>query len=451
MKYFLSLLAILIFSFEIYSQTTTLTNINNSNLILLDTTIGKSIKSGRSAFATKSLIDAGVISILTPTANAMCGDFDTVTVLIKNFGTDTLHSIPVRYQIGSGNIVTTTFTGSLLPDSITTLSFLHLLQTNNQNYTIRVFTSLLNDSDTLNDTIYKYVTVGPALNDVSITEKLLPGPYVSYNQSSTFIKIVIKNCGTLPQTSITLSYQRNNNPPVNAIWTGNLPPGDTVHFTFPNPMILPSSPSFSLCVYTNLSNDVYRHNDTICKSVALCTVFMAGTITGPTNVSYGGTYTYTIPAILNATSYNWVYFPNTGVTIVNNGTSANITFGAGSITYGLLSVNGFNFNSNCSGIPSTLAFPDGVGELETQKFWLGQNIPNPASDVTNIEYFLPSLGEIQFTIMNLYGQKVYSSNKKSQAGKNEIDVNVKDLSAGIYYYTIEFKGNRLVKKMVVSK
>jgi len=92
-----------------------------------------------SAADIRSLQDAGVISILSPTAIAITGDIDTVTVRIKNFGTDTLHTIPVNYQTGSGNIVSTTFTGLLLPDSIATLFFLQLLLTNNQKYTIRAF------------------------------------------------------------------------------------------------------------------------------------------------------------------------------------------------------------------------------------------------------------------------------------------------------------------------
>jgi len=202
----------------------------------------------------------------------MCDAIDTVTVCIKNFGTDTLHNIPVNYQIGSGEIFTHSYLVSLLPDSIANLSFLQLLQTNNQNYTIRAFTSLANDTNKLNDTIFKVVTVGPALNDVEILEKLLPGPYISYNQASTFIKIIIKNCGTLPQSSIPLSYQRNNNSPLNTIWNGNLPPGDIVHFTFPIPMILPWTTSFKLCFYTNLTNDANKNNDTICSSVSFCNV-----------------------------------------------------------------------------------------------------------------------------------------------------------------------------------
>jgi len=78
-------------------------------------------------------------------------------------------------------------------------------------------------------------------------------------------------------------------------------------------------------------------------------------------------------------------------------------------------------------------------------------MPNPTTGLTNIEYSLPIAGEVKFDIVNLYGQKVYSTNEKVDAGKHLIDLNVNDLSAGVYYYAIEFKGKRLVKKMIVNK
>jgi len=282
---------------------------------------------------------------------------------------------------------------------------------------------------------------------VGITEILNPDFYA--NTGHTPVKVILKNFGNLIQTSIPLTYHRGYANPVNENWTGILLPGDSVQYTFTTLMYVPLGNLIYLCAYTSLANDTYNKNDTICKSVHICDVGSAGNITGPTNVSYGGTYTYTVPAIINATSYNWVYFPNTGVTIVNNGTSANITFGTGSITYGMLSVNGFN--PLCSGIPSSLLFPDGVDELATKNFWLSQNTPNPTTDFMSIEFNLPSDGDVQIAINNLFGQLVYSINKKYEKGKNSIVVNVNDLSAGLYYYTLKFKGNRLVKKMVVSK
>ncbi|MCX6228887.1 MAG: hypothetical protein NTV75_06915 [Bacteroidia bacterium] len=68
----------------------------------------------------------------------------------------------------------------------------------------------------------------------------------------------------------------------------------------------------------------------------------AGTITGTANVCQGQTLVgYTIPVILNATSYEWTY-SGTGVTITNGATnSISITF-ANNATAGNLAVRGVN-------------------------------------------------------------------------------------------------------------
>ncbi|MCX6232873.1 MAG: T9SS type A sorting domain-containing protein [Bacteroidetes bacterium] len=64
---------------------------------------------------------------------------------------------------------------------------------------------------------------------------------------------------------------------------------------------------------------------------------------------------------------------------------------------------------------------------------------------------LPSSGEVKFYIMNLYGQTLYSFNQKPDAGRHMLNLDLYDFSPGIYYYTLEFKGKRLIKKMVINK
>ena len=69
----------------------------------------------------------------------------------------------------------------------------------------------------------------------------------------------------------------------------------------------------------------------------------AGNIIGQNSVCKTSTITYSIPSILNAVSYQWLY-TGTGITIVNNGNSTiSITFSS-TATNGTLSVRGVN---NC--------------------------------------------------------------------------------------------------------
>jgi hypothetical protein len=84
-------------------------------------------------------------------------------------------------------------------------------------------------------------------------------------------------------------------------------------------------------------------------------------------------------------------------------------------------------------------------------FALGQNIPNPAKDNTRIEYSIPNDGQVIFTVYTIMGQTLHIENKEAYSGKNELEYNTINLSNGIYYYSMEYKGERLVKKMIIRK
>ncbi|MCX6232596.1 MAG: GEVED domain-containing protein [Bacteroidetes bacterium] len=307
--------------------------------------------------------DAGVIAITSPAATSNVGDIVTVTVNVKNFGTNTLTNIPVRYRLGNGAVATGILAGPLsqgqtLPFTFMTPTF----QVGNLAYDICAWTSVAGDNYTQNDSSCKHVNVNLAANDVGIYNIVQPAANVSTGNLT--VKVLIKNYGTTTQTSIPLSYIKGTSAAVNETWTGNLISGDTVAYSFLTQLNVPIGSSFVFCSFTTLSNDAYKNNDTLCKTV----------------------------------------------TITN-----------------------------------------GINEISETDFWLGQNTPNPATGITKIEYNLPSEGDVKFEIINLYGQKVYSSNQKYDAGKHSIDLKINELSAGIYYYSLEFKGKRLVKKMIVSK
>ena len=74
----------------------------------------------------------------------------------------------------------------------------------------------------------------------------------------------------------------------------------------------------------------------------------AGLPSGPTSVTVGNSYTYTVAAIANATSYNWTY-SGTGASFSSTTSSVTITFNTGA-TSGTLNVYGVNSCGN--GLPS---------------------------------------------------------------------------------------------------
>jgi hypothetical protein len=84
-------------------------------------------------------------------------------------------------------------------------------------------------------------------------------------------------------------------------------------------------------------------------------------------------------------------------------------------------------------------------------FALGQNIPNPATNTTRIDYSIPEAGEVVFHLQSASGQLLYSKTIEAASGKQSLEVNTSTLAAGIYIYSIEYKGQRIIKRMSVQK
>jgi hypothetical protein len=86
---------------------------------------------------------------------------------------------------------------------------------------------------------------------------------------------------------------------------------------------------------------------------------------------------------------------------------------------------------------------------ENNMFMLGQNIPNPANENTLINYSVPKAGEVLFHVHSIRGQLLYSKTIEAQRGNQSIELNTSTLAAGVYFYSMEYKGQRIVKRMSV--
>jgi hypothetical protein len=82
---------------------------------------------------------------------------------------------------------------------------------------------------------------------------------------------------------------------------------------------------------------------------------------------------------------------------------------------------------------------------------LSQNIPNPANDNTVIHYSVPTDGSVTFNVYSISGQVLYSQTVETTFGAHSIELNTSDLAAGMYFYSMEFKGQRLIKRMVIER
>ncbi|MBO4282278.1 MAG: T9SS type A sorting domain-containing protein, partial [Bacteroidales bacterium] len=93
----------------------------------------------------------------------------------------------------------------------------------------------------------------------------------------------------------------------------------------------------------------------------------------------------------------------------------------------------------------------GIGNANAIDWTMGQNIPNPASSVTRIPYTLPQDGSVTFSVMNMNGQLLLRQEVRAEAGQNSIELNTGDWANGVYYYSMEYQGQRIVRKMSVNR
>lgn len=105
--------------------------------------------------------DMAFDSVLAPLGGRVYMENDTVRVRIANYGTRTQTNVPITYQLKKGNNIVQTIT-EMIPDAIaSTQTFVYTFDsllnistpTQNQNYTLTVWTDLATDEARRNDTI----------------------------------------------------------------------------------------------------------------------------------------------------------------------------------------------------------------------------------------------------------------------------------------------------------
>ncbi|MBO4282346.1 MAG: right-handed parallel beta-helix repeat-containing protein [Bacteroidales bacterium] len=93
----------------------------------------------------------------------------------------------------------------------------------------------------------------------------------------------------------------------------------------------------------------------------------------------------------------------------------------------------------------------GIRDVQRMNWSMGQNIPNPSAHVTRIPYNVPQAGVIVFSVMGENGQLLRREEIQAEAGNGHVELQVDAYANGIYYYSMEYQGQRIVRKMSVSR
>jgi hypothetical protein len=91
--------------------------------------------------------------------------------------------------------------------------------------------------------------------------------------------------------------------------------------------------------------------------------------------------------------------------------------------------------------------------FETVKeYSLAQNYPNPFNPGTEISFSLAKSGNVTLTVYNILGLEVARLvNRFMEAGKHSVQFNAKDLTSGVYLYTIKADNFSSTKKMILIR
>jgi hypothetical protein len=85
-------------------------------------------------------------------------------------------------------------------------------------------------------------------------------------------------------------------------------------------------------------------------------------------------------------------------------------------------------------------------------FKLGQNYPNPFNAGTNIQFDLPTPGDVELSVYNLLGRKVATLLSQSlAAGRYDVDWYPSGYPSGMYFYKLAVNDRSLVRKMVLLR
>ena len=96
--------------------------------------------------------------------------------------------------------------------------------------------------------------------------------------------------------------------------------------------------------------------------------------------------------------------------------------------------------------------PSGVEELSNNGLTLGQNMPNPTTGVTTVNYSLENAASVSVDVYDVAGKKVMTVAQGNKvAGNHKVSLDLSNLNSGIYYYTLTADNNSLTKKLVLTK
>jgi hypothetical protein len=99
----------------------------------------------------------------------------------------------------------------------------------------------------------------------------------------------------------------------------------------------------------------------------------------------------------------------------------------------------------------TITAAASISTNTTYGFQVMQNNPNPVVANTAIKFTTPADGKAKIAVYNITGQKMTDKEFTVLRGDNSYDFDATTLENGLYLYSVEFNGQKQIRRMVVAK
>lgn len=435
--------------------------------------------------------DIGMVEIINPISGVLTAA-EPVTILVKNYGKNTLTNIPIHYKLDD-----TTF-DEIIPGPISSGDTIYYTFSQLGDFStpgdelLTVYASLGSDGDQTNDTINSLVSTAFEI-DAGITQIL--SPLSGLGLTNEDLTVNIKNYGIQTLNEIPLVFKIDGALIRDTLKTPLLS-GESTEFTFVLKGDFETTKTYQLISYTDLATDMKTVNDTAkasitnanCNPVSDCTfgdriieVTLSDLInTSGCSINGYGNYTGLSASLVQGGNYQlgvkneetahrlsvWIDYNDnlvfeTDELVLENGVySLSGEFSIQVLANAPLGEHLMRIRTHWLGASNDpcveydygetedysviIVAPDSVNEIDALDFELinsGNNLIIRAIDIFT--------KDLDISIFNGLGQQLYSFNNP-QGVKLDLTVPVVNFAGGIYYVKIQDGKNKKVKQFVVN-
>lgn len=423
--------------------------------------------------------DLDVQRIVTPIDRVVAGDSLDVTVRIRNFGTDPMESTSLSYVFNLGSVVTEQldFTQLVGPEGLPsmeyfTYTFHHRIRASLGYMTLTVYGNYDNDVYPYNDTVSKAIEGITSIKDIAAAGLIIDQSALD----SVRVMLVIQNQGARSANDFEVGFWVDNdtNTLFRATYHTEMPLAslEQTVYRFDTAMRKRNEPWVYGCGYVRLLGDNNPSNDTTCTLVEgqvdlkihaveveenrndFCKVRLVVENVGTAILD--GSKEQTLDATINGKKLKKTYSARTlipgNIYYLPMNDSIEKDFrrqyqGSGSI----YQTSDNNTDNNSTNIIRVLNYFEDIVDAEpSDGIIIHQNVPNPFSTTTSIDFEIPAPGDVTFFVVDLMGRMIHNQTAPYIMGRNTINFDASQLSSGTYFYGIIYDGRRAMRKMVVK-